>query len=497
MLQAACRKKQKMEGPVADTTKLEAKMTYDLPKTCKDAFMNTKVRDLVHKKTGCTPRVSKRAKWDAWKVTVSGPLKKLEEAYALTVKVMMKPWKYDVGYKEEPPPKKAKAAKHSASNQSGASGCNTPLPPPPPPIRQPMMANPQPMMANWNPTMANPMSVNPMMVDPMMANPMLAMQQQRMQMETAMLQTQQQMMDMMRMNVQMMCSMQQNRQQGQGVQQACDRESSESSSSPTEVANSPETSADEEETDAENNEVGFVAKDFVAKVQQIVRQELGKTSERHDGAEEKDDGVEAVTSDISEEDKQPKFFGINLVARQSKRVSLYTVGYKHLGLHRKASLQANVEQTLAELRKRYDFTKHIDIVCDATGFTRHTSTPNAVGHTGEHAQCVADIVDDKGFPSFLGTLKNHWATTTNRSPIALVICPWGKNRSIGAARIIAHILGNDGHEIENHVHLTSKLHRNKCGDKCAACTMDPVCEQKKKALDEAYYIWTQIAWSVQ
>ena len=133
------------------------------------------------------------------------------------------------------------------------------------------------------------------------------------------------------------------------------------------------------------------------------------------------------------------------------------------------------------------------VVVDCTPLYRlldHTSI-----HSGEHSTIIETMVKDKNLKSLLRSVKMAFALFLRRQPAAdnkfevMVVDPYGQNRSVAFARIVAFCLAQvHVVAIVNH-HAKGTWQKECCGGECPECTNSPMSEAKEAALKRAFAIW--------
>ena len=133
---------------------------------------------------------------------------------------------------------------------------------------------------------------------------------------------------------------------------------------------------------------------------------------------------------------------------------------------------------------------------DCSQFIRPTNRLEGEGkHTGEHATCIAELLQDPSFREFLGALKQdllYIASNEDRINI-LLMCPWGYLRSIAAARIVQHVLATSEQFVPMDVISLTKPKAdlyNPCAESCEHCSNTS--PEKIESLKEATNIFNNL-----
>ena len=117
-------------------------------------------------------------------------------------------------------------------------------------------------------------------------------------------------------------------------------------------------------------------------------------------------------------------------------------------------------------------------------------------HSGEHSVVIERMVRDTSLRYLLGQVKMAFALFLRQRPASdnkfevMCIDPYGQNRSVAFARIVAYCLA------QCHVAGVAPIHHSKgswqegcCSGDCEECTNSPMSVAKEAALQRAYGIW--------
>ena len=177
-----------------------------------------------------------------------------------------------------------------------------------------------------------------------------------------------------------------------------------------------------------------------------------------------------------------------------KAITVYSVSWKHIGFKKLGSFAENLDEISTRVQRKFTLSEGGQLYVDARPFfTAARFRPKAAkGHSGEHAEAVAQVVRHENFEKWLLDVKEKINAMQNDHAHINVfcICKAGINRSPTCARILKEIFKSA--RLEVYMHHTCEWYwerRGVCDATCKQCCSVNMTELKKCCLAQALLKW--------
>ena len=177
-----------------------------------------------------------------------------------------------------------------------------------------------------------------------------------------------------------------------------------------------------------------------------------------------------------------------------KAVRVYSVSWKHLGFKKLGNFSETLHEISTRRQRKFTLSEGGQLYVDARPFfTAARFRPEAgKGHSGEHTEAVAQVVQHENFEAWLHDVKEQsraiqWDHTHIN---VFCICKAGINRSPTCARVLKEIF--NAAKLEVHIHHTCVWYwqrRGICDGTCSQCCSVNMTELKKFYLAQAILRW--------